>query len=103
MHDKYIPTRHNVLCSLQSTWDVISYNEDFIGVTESTDDTAPPTTFEVLRPELGYFVMVLDRSGSMAIQEEPITDRIDRLKQSVARWLKLDVQDGSTVGITSFS
>ena len=64
-------------------------------------DTPPATQFEILGPLQGQFVMVLDRSGSMHNQE-PGTHRIDRLKQSAGRWLKLDVQDGSYVGITSF-
>ena len=76
----------------------MSSNEDFIDVSSSNEETAPDTTFEILIPQKGYFVMVLDRSASM-----DDFSRLDRLKQSVSRWLKLDVQEGSFVGITSFS
>ncbi len=61
------------------------------------DETAPNTNFTILRPTYGDFVMVLDRSTSMQDY-----DRMDRLKQSAVRWIQLDIQEGSWLGITSF-
>ena len=94
------PTKHNAMCDYRPAWDVIIDNIDFLNV-KPMDTTNPPpeTTFQVLYPdEAGRFVLVLDRSGSMADNE-----RMDRLKQSSIRWIQNDVADGTQIGITSFS
>ncbi len=62
------------------------------------DETAPPTNFTLLRPVMGDFVLVLDTSGSMDEY-----DRIDRLKQSAVKWIQLDLQQGSYLGIVEFN
>ncbi len=64
-----------------------------------TDEVAPDPMFTVLRPTYGDFVMVLDRSGSMDLNNN---GRLDRLKQAAVRWIQLDIQEGSWLGITSF-
>jgi hypothetical protein len=96
-HNPFRPNKHNAMCDQKSTWSVIIGNEDFVGVTPMDAETAPETTFKILRPEDERFVFVLDVSGSMLE-----FDRIERLKQSSNRWVKYEVRGGSQVGVTSF-
>lgn len=99
-HEKYIPTKHNDMCNYRPTWDVIMENEDFQGVQPLNVSSPPPATiFNIIQPEeSGRFVLVLDRSGSMDDH-----DRLQRLQQSSTRWLEFDVEEGTKVGIVSFS
>ena len=62
-HNRFIPTKQNALCETRDTWDVISENEDFVDATPMDAEAPPATEFEILGPQLGEFVMVLDRSG----------------------------------------
>ena len=99
-HDKYKPTKHNAKCNYQSTWQVIMQNIDFNGVQPINTEIPPPETkFTILYPESeGRFVLVLDRSGSMDEKQ-----RMTRLKQSSIRWINYEVEDGTKIGIVSFS
>ncbi len=69
-----------------------------LGVSALPDSTPPATTFSYLRPVVGNFALVLDRSGSMDSY-----GRMDRLKQAAVKWIQLKIQDGSYLGIVSFS
>ena len=99
-HDISKPTKHNAMCDYRPAWDVIIDNVDFVNVNPMETTNPPPeTTFQVLYPdEAGRFVLVMDRSGSMADNE-----RMDRLKLSSIRWIQNDVAVGTQIGITSFS
>lgn len=116
-HDSSKPNRQNFKCNSRSTWDVIINNDDFLGVKPHGDETPPRTDFKVLRlsssgylmtkkfiffcefarPQDERFVFVMDVSGSMGNSK-----RLDRLKQSSARWVNYEVRNGSYVGIVSF-
>ncbi len=103
-HDVNLPTKHNEKCFGRSTWDVISGNDDFEEVEPGSFTQIPETKFTILKSGLGRFVMVLDRSGSMDGPSgvPPVSKRINRLKQTAIHWVRLDVQEGSLVGVTSF-
>lgn len=59
-------------------------------------DTAPETEFQILKQDIGKFVLVLDTSGSMR------GSRFEQLQQSTMRWIKHDIDSGSLLGIVSF-
>ena len=91
------------MCDYDSTWDVIIRNQDFVNAKPlNPNNPAPDTSFKIVYPdEGGRFVLVSDRSGSMA---DPKRDpRMDRLKQSASRWLNYDVEVGTKIGLVSFS
>ena len=62
-------------------------------------DIAPETEFEILKQNIGKFVLVLDTSSSMS---KPNVTRFEQLKQSTMRWIKYDIDLGSQLGIVSF-
>ena len=99
-HDSYKPNRHNFMCNRRSTWDVISHSKDLIGVKPMPNETAPKTIFNILQPNaVGRYTLVLDRSGSMAQNNN---HRLERLQQSSIRWINYDLKTNSKLGITSF-
>ena len=102
-HDIYKPNKQNTMCDYTSVWEVILRNADFTNVKPMNNsyEVPPETKFEILSPaEGGRFVLVLDRSGSMADNRNPT--RMERVKQSSIRWIKYDVINGTQIGITSF-
>ena len=60
---------------------------------------APATEFEILKQEVGKFVLVLDTSSSMDVQN---VTRFAQLQQSTMRWIQHDISEGSQLGIVSF-
>ena len=99
-HDSYKPNKHNFMCNRRSTWDVISHSKDLNGVKPMTNETAPKTIFNILQPNaVGRYTLVLDRSGSMAMNNN---HRLERLKQSSIRWINWELKTNSKLGIVSF-
>lgn len=103
LHDSQPPTKHNLMCRGRTVWDVIDNGDDFQHgqLKPMNVDNPPDTKFQVLRPEEGRFVMVLDCSGSMW-QANHGTTRLKRLQKAANDWIKYDVRDDSQVGIVSF-
>ena len=97
-HDLDKPTKHNILCDQKPVWQVIQESPDFAGVKPMTQKVAPPTKFQILRPEMARFALVLDTSGSMNNHR-----RLERVQQSASDWLNFDVQNGSSVAIVTFA
>ena len=97
-HNQDLPIKQNNLCNFQSTWDVVQQSPD-IGTDAMTDQQAPDTIFEILRQDVGKFVLVLDKSISMENNDKT---RFEQLKQSTMRWIKNDINTGSELGIVSF-
>ena len=93
-----MPNKQNTLCNQQSTWDVVIQSPDIDLGAQGTWEIAPDTDFEILRPDEGKFVLVLDKSGSMEAN-----DRIDYLRQSIMRWIQHDIDSGSKLGLVQFS
>lgn len=100
-HNEKLPNKQNEICNLQSTFDVVMQNVDFQNQEGSGGewDIAPETEFEILKQNIGKFVLVLDTSSSMS---KPNVTRFEQLKQSTMRWIKYDIDLGSQLGIVSF-
>jgi uncharacterized protein YegL len=96
-HDVSLPTKHNALCNMQSTFSVILQNADFSNYVQNGSSESKPT-FELLCPKSSSsYVMVLDVSGSMG------GERIERVKDSAVRWVTYDVHDNVPLSIVKFS
>ncbi|XP_049275848.1 calcium-activated chloride channel regulator 4A-like [Rhipicephalus sanguineus] len=66
-HNAFAPTKHNHMCNRKSTWEVISANEDFQGLTAGDPGKVVEVKFtEVQKREgiLGSVIFALDVSGS---------------------------------------
>ena len=99
-HNSRLPNKQNEICNLRSTYDVVMESADFAGVgTGGQWDEAPATEFEIIKQEVGKFVLVLDTSSSM---DAPNVTRFAQLQQSTMRWIQHDIQAGSQLGIVSF-
>ena len=110
-----------MLCDGRSTWSVIKVNcnctywkriheaieclkdhPDFEDFDDANPTNRTETQFNILRPESGSFVFVLDVSGSMD-DGQGGPDRLSRVRQAVKKWIQYDVNDGVDVGIVSFA
>ncbi|XP_004679591.1 PREDICTED: calcium-activated chloride channel regulator 1 [Condylura cristata] len=95
-HNKEAPNLQNKKCNLQSTWEVIQASEDFKKTTPMT--TQPPSpSFSLLQIGQRIVCLVLDKSGSMAIDS-----RLQRLNQAGKLFLLQTVEQGSWVGMVTF-
>ncbi|XP_016004010.2 calcium-activated chloride channel regulator 1 [Rousettus aegyptiacus] len=95
-HNKEAPNMQNQKCNLRSTWEVIRDSEDFKTTTPMT--TQPPKpTFSLLQIGQRIVCLVLDKSGSMTID-----DRLKRLNQAGRLFLLQTVEQGSWVGMVTF-
>ena len=83
------------MCNLQSTFDVVMQSPD-MKQGAGDWDIPPETELKILKQDIGKFVLVLDKSGSMD------GSRFEQLKQSTMRWIKHDIDTGSLLGIVSF-
>ncbi|XP_016076132.1 PREDICTED: calcium-activated chloride channel regulator 2 [Miniopterus natalensis] len=98
-HNQEAPNLHNQLCSLRSTWDVISGSADFRGSSPvSGAELPPPPTFSLLQPGAKVVCLVLDVSSNMAE-----ADRLLRLQQAAEFYLMQIVEIHTFVGIVSFN
>ncbi|XP_067892451.1 calcium-activated chloride channel regulator 1-like [Heterodontus francisci] len=96
-HNTEAPNMQNKMCNYRSTWDVISKSEDF--------KNNPPANIASLQPKVTLLqakdrvlCLVLDTSGSMGM-----ANRINRLKQAAVIFLLQIIEEGSNVGIVTFS
>ena len=100
-HDWFGPTRQNVMCYGQSTWEVIRQSEDFDELIPKDASAPPETTFRILQPGSSTrYVLILDKSRSMKDPDE--CRRIDRLKEAAKKFVSYDVPDGDQVGVVAF-
>ncbi|KAG1691079.1 Calcium-activated chloride channel regulator 1 [Nymphon striatum] len=102
LHNRKAPNKHNNLCQYKSTWEVISQHEDFLKQKSPFDEvnTTVPN-FRIIhrkKNETSTFVLALDVSGSMRQY-----DRINILHATASRFIHHRVQNGSYLGIVSFS
>ena len=100
-HDPYRPTKHNLICNGKSVCEVIDQHEDFQYLSPLDLDNSPDTEFNILTPEEGRYVMVLDISSSMGSNKVG-RPRITRLKEVSINFVKYYVKDGSKVGVVHF-
>ncbi|KAG8519513.1 Calcium-activated chloride channel regulator 2, partial [Galemys pyrenaicus] len=98
-HNQEAPNLQNQMCSLRSTWDVITNSADFdhsfpmIGT-----ESPPPPTFSLVQAGDKVVCLVLDISSKM---EE--ADRLLRLQQAAEFYLMQIVEFQTFVGIATFS
>ena len=76
---------------------------DFEKFNSSNPTNLTATRFNILRPESGSFVFVLDVSGSMNDYQNNGPNRLARVRQAVKKWLQYEVNDGVDGGIVSFA
>ncbi|XP_037354462.1 calcium-activated chloride channel regulator 2 [Talpa occidentalis] len=98
-HNQEAPNLQNQMCSLRSTWDVITESADFdhsfamIGT-----EFPPPPTFSLVQAGDKVVCLVLDVSSNMAE-----ADRLLRLQQAAEFYLMQIVEIQTFVGIVTFN
>ena len=88
------------MCQGKPVWQVINNGKDFQkgNLNPYSDNRFPPQTkFTIIKTADPKYVLVIDKSGSMAN-----FDRLSRLQLAVIEWLTNKVSDGAKVGIVSF-
>ncbi|KAE8610706.1 hypothetical protein XENTR_v10012212 [Xenopus tropicalis] len=98
-HNTEAPTLQNRICNSRSTWDVIMNSTDIKSTPPQADSNIPAVpSFSLLQSSDRVVTLVLDVSGSMASG-----GRIERLYQAAEVFLMQIVEEGSYVGILTFS
>ncbi|XP_027998360.2 calcium-activated chloride channel regulator 2 isoform X2 [Eptesicus fuscus] len=98
-HNQEAPNRQNQMCSLRSTWDVISDSTDFHHSSPMNGtELPPPPTFSLVQAGDKVVCLVLDVSSRMAE-----ADRLLRLQQAAEFYLMQIVESHTFVGIVSFN
>eukprot|EP00079_Xenopus_tropicalis_P024857 XP_012817909.1 PREDICTED: epithelial chloride channel protein-like [Xenopus tropicalis] len=97
-HNTEAPTLQNRICNSRSTWDVIMNSTDIKSTPPQADSNIPVPSFSLLQSSDRVVTLVLDVSGSMASG-----GRIERLYQAAEVFLMQIVEEGSYVGILTFS
>ncbi|XP_003479102.1 calcium-activated chloride channel regulator 4-like [Cavia porcellus] len=95
-HNREAPSLQNLKCNYRSTWEVIRESEDFNSTTPMKG-LPPPPTFSLLRINERIVCLVLDKSGSMALDK-----RLTRMNQAAKFFLLQIVENGSWVGMVEF-
>ncbi|XP_066232796.1 calcium-activated chloride channel regulator 2 isoform X1 [Saccopteryx leptura] len=97
-HNQEAPNLQNQMCSLRSTWDVISDSTDFNhSFPMNGTELPPPPTFSLVQAGDKVVCLVLDVSSKMAEAE-----RLLRLQQAAELYLMQVVEIHTFVGIVSF-
>ncbi|XP_035882271.1 calcium-activated chloride channel regulator 2 isoform X2 [Phyllostomus discolor] len=98
-HNREAPNLQNQMCSLRSTWDVISDSTDFNhSFPMKGTELPPPPTFSLVQAGDKAVCLVLDVSSKMAE-----ADRFLRLQQAAEFYLMQVVEIHTFVGIVSFN
>jgi uncharacterized protein YegL len=99
-HDPMLPNKQNKLYMMQSTFSIINRHADFLAYTKNntnTDEKCP--TFNLLLPKtFSSYALVLDVSSNMDYFK-----RIDRMKDSVVRWIEYNFPNNAPLGIIKYS
>ncbi|EHB18741.1 Calcium-activated chloride channel regulator 4, partial [Heterocephalus glaber] len=95
-HNQEAPSLQNLKCNYRSTWEVISESEDFNRAMPMTGLPSPPA-FSLLRINERIVCLVLDKSGSMSLE-----NRLNRMNQAAKHFLLQTVENGSWVGMVQF-
>jgi len=105
LHDRDLPTKQNLYCDGQSTWDVIMKSPDFAENSNQPGDLEPGNTapeFIVVGSgsEPVSYVLVMDVSSSMLGIDH---DRDRAMIEAAKRWVTFEIQDGVKLGMVIFS
>ncbi|KAK1165148.1 calcium-activated chloride channel regulator 1-like [Acipenser oxyrinchus oxyrinchus] len=95
-HNSEAPNMQNKMCNYRSVWEVIRDSEDFKGSTSMTT-IPPPPKFTLIQQSDRVVCFVLDVSGSMS------GNRLKQLQQAAEIFLRQIIEEGSWVGIVTFS
>lgn len=97
-HNRQAPTRHNLLCSGKSVWEIIRASPDFQnnrnvegGLRESD------LTLKYVRARLPRIVLLVEDTNVMNVQK-----RWDFMRKAVRKLVTYDVPDGYSVGLVVF-
>ncbi|KAM8791745.1 calcium-activated chloride channel regulator 1-like [Rhynchonycteris naso] len=97
-HNAEAPNLQNKMCNHRSTWDVIKDSDDFQNASPlKGKNLPPPPTFSLLRTKGRVVCLVLDKSGSMTLD-----DRLLRMNQAAELYLTQIIEMGSLVGMVTF-
>merc|ERR1711892_909497 len=106
-HDNDLPTKQNLFCEGQSTWDVIMKSPDFDdGANQPGNlaNTAPEFVLVGSALDPVSYVLVMDVSGSMlSAANDNNADRAKAMLEAAKRWIKFEIQDGIQLGMAIFS
>ncbi|XP_036687479.1 calcium-activated chloride channel regulator 2 isoform X1 [Balaenoptera musculus] len=98
-HTQEAPNLQNQMCSLRSTWDVITDSDDFNNsFPMKGTELPPPPTFSLVQAGDKVVCLVLDVSSKMAK-----ADRLLQLQQAAEFYLMQIVEIHTFVGIASFN
>lgn len=98
-HDRFAPTKHNLICQHRSTIDVILNHPDFNANIVDRDhqksqivDTTPKITYK--KPTLTRYVLVVENTKDMLQRESWIF-----LRSAIRKWAVHDLPDNTEVGV----
>lgn len=97
-HDRWAPTRHNLICGGKSVWEVMRASPDFqnnrnveAGLREGH------VTFTYVRPRTPRIVLLVEDTNVMNVQK-----RWDFMRKAVRKLVTYDIPDGHSVGLVVF-
>lgn len=97
-HNKYAPTKHNQLCSRQSTLEVIMKHADFQSqnMAEAAPTTVVDTTplFQYKKRQTTRYILVLDETRDMQIRES-----WNYMRAAIRKWVHYDLPINTEVGV----
>ncbi|XP_068950661.1 calcium-activated chloride channel regulator 1-like [Petaurus breviceps papuanus] len=97
-HNADAPNLQNKMCNRRSTWEVIMDSEDFRNISLMAGmGSPPPPTFSLLKAKEHVVCLVLDKSGSMSMN-----NRLSNLVEAAELYLLQIVEMGSWVGMVTF-
>ncbi|XP_068095976.1 calcium-activated chloride channel regulator 1-like [Hyperolius riggenbachi] len=97
-HNIEAPTLQNKMCKSRSTWEVIMMSSDINSTSPKSNASIPTPVISLIQYKVRVITLVLDVSGSMASY-----NRIQRLYQAAKIFLDQIIEEGSYVGIVTFS
>ncbi|XP_062600924.1 calcium-activated chloride channel regulator 1-like isoform X2 [Saccostrea cucullata] len=96
-HNKEAETPQNKICQGKSAWEIMRLHSDFKDTTPGSSSQNTTPTFRIVKQRAGQnFVLVLDKSGSMA------GAKIKELKEISSIFITNWVSNGSSVGVVTF-
>lgn len=97
-HDKYAPTKQNLLCDRKSTLEVILRHEDFapwkLATVSSTTVTNTVPVIQYRRRKTTRYVVVIDDTQEILLRES-----WSFLRNAIRKWVVYDLDPSSEVGI----
>ncbi|XP_028643985.1 calcium-activated chloride channel regulator 3A-1-like [Grammomys surdaster] len=100
-HNTEAPNLQNKMCNRRSTWDVIQASADYQNTSSMTGTEAPPPpTFSLLKSGQRVVCLVLDKSGSMSLQN--FIPRLTLMNQAAELYLIQIIEKESLVGLVTF-